>query len=91
MHGPTTLTPSAFSTVVCTYMRYLFLRITFTRHAGSGALKTDFTRTGTRTFAGMLRDGVNSLQRYYLNNYADGFNQVIEILYSAASSKTHPA
>lgn len=45
------------------------------QYSGTGALKTDFTRTGKRTKSGMLQDGVNSLTRYYLNNFADGFRQ----------------
>lgn len=44
-------------------------------YAGTGALKTDFTRTGQRTLAGAVQDGVNSLTRYYLNNFADGVRQ----------------
>ncbi len=47
-----------------------------TQYSGTGALKTDFTRLGKRTKAGLLRDGVNSLVRYYKNNFADGFRQV---------------
>ncbi|CAH0717656.1 unnamed protein product, partial [Brenthis ino] len=46
-----------------------------TQYSGTGALKTDFTRTGKRTRAGLLRDGVNSLTRYYKNNFSDGFRQ----------------
>lgn len=45
------------------------------QYAGTGALKADFTRTGKRTTYGMVRDGVNSLHRYYLNNFQDGFRQ----------------
>lgn len=44
-------------------------------YAGTGALKTDFTRTGKRTIAGALADGVNSVKRYVLNNLADGHTQ----------------
>ncbi|KAE9048145.1 hypothetical protein PR003_g723 [Phytophthora rubi] len=44
-------------------------------YAGTGALKTDFTRTGRRTMAGALQDGVNSVTRYYLNNFSDGIRQ----------------
>lgn len=44
-------------------------------YAGTGALKTDFTRTGRRTLTGALQDGVNSVTRYYLNNFADGIRQ----------------
>ncbi|CAD6233880.1 GSCOCG00012319001-RA-CDS [Cotesia congregata] len=46
-----------------------------TQYSGTGALKTDFTRTGKRTRMGALRDGINSLTRYYKNNFADGFRQ----------------
>jgi len=46
------------------------------QYSGTGALKTDFTRTGKRTQAGVLRDGINSLTRYYKNNFTDGFRQV---------------
>ncbi|KAH8303598.1 hypothetical protein KR018_006076 [Drosophila ironensis] len=45
------------------------------QYSGTGALKTDFTRTGKRTNAGVLNDGKNSLMRYYLNNFADGRRQ----------------
>ncbi|XP_022818465.1 phosphatidylinositide phosphatase SAC1-A [Spodoptera litura] len=46
-----------------------------TQYSGTGALKTDFTRTGKRTRLGLVRDGVNSLTRYYKNNFSDGFRQ----------------
>ena len=42
---------------------------------GTGALKSDFTRLGKRTFYGLLRDGYNSMIRYFLNNFYDGFRQ----------------
>lgn len=45
------------------------------QYSGTGALKTDFTRTGKRTRVGLLRDGINSLTRYYKNNFNDGFRQ----------------
>jgi hypothetical protein len=45
------------------------------QYAGTGALKSDFTRTGKRTHYGLLRDGGNSLRRYVINNFYDGFNQ----------------
>ena len=44
-------------------------------YAGTPALKRDFTRTGKRTKLGALDDGVNSLQRYYLNNFMDADRQ----------------
>jgi hypothetical protein len=46
------------------------------QYAGTGALKSDFTRTGKRSLYGMTKDGINSLHRYYLNNFQDGFRQV---------------
>lgn len=45
------------------------------QYAGTGALKTDFTRTGKRTQLGLVMDGLNSLVRYYKNNFSDGFRQ----------------
>jgi phosphatidylinositol 4-phosphatase len=44
-------------------------------YAGTGALKVDFTKTGKRTIKGMINDGVNSVMRYYINNFKDGFKQ----------------
>ncbi|KAL7462286.1 hypothetical protein ACHAXS_002668 [Conticribra weissflogii] len=44
-------------------------------YAGTPALKGDFTRTGKRTKRGALDDGLNSLQRYYLNNFIDADRQ----------------
>jgi phosphatidylinositol 4-phosphatase len=44
-------------------------------YSGTGALKTDFTRTGKRTMAGVLSDGMNSVKRYVLNNLWDGHTQ----------------
>lgn len=44
-------------------------------YSGTGALKTDYTRTGQRTWRGLLNDGWNSATRYYLNNFRDGSYQ----------------
>jgi hypothetical protein len=44
-------------------------------YSGTGALKTDFTRTGQRTKAGALQDLQNSITRYVKNNFADGPRQ----------------
>jgi len=44
-------------------------------YAGTGALKVDFTKTGKRTLVGMFNDGVNSVMRYYINNFTDGAKQ----------------
>ena len=43
--------------------------------AGTGALKSGFTRTGKRTMGGILDDGYKSVARYYLNNFQDGKKQ----------------
>ena len=45
------------------------------QYSGTGALKTDFTRTGKRTPLGAVRDGIHSLTRYFKNNFTDGFRQ----------------
>lgn len=45
------------------------------QYSGTGALKADFTRTGRRTKWGLVADGLNSLIRYYLNNFSDGQRQ----------------
>ena len=44
-------------------------------YSGTGALKTDFTRTGERTKAGALQDLNNSITRYIKNNFLDGPRQ----------------
>ncbi|EEB95485.1 hypothetical protein MPER_05540, partial [Moniliophthora perniciosa FA553] len=44
-------------------------------YAGSGALKSDFTRTNKRTQKGVLEDGVKSILRYLKNNHFDGARQ----------------
>ena len=45
-------------------------------YSGTGALKTDFTRTGKRTKMGLLDDGYKSVMRYLKNNFFDGARQV---------------
>lgn len=44
-------------------------------YSGTGALKTDFTRTGNRTRMGMVQDLNNSVTRYVRNNFLDGPRQ----------------
>ncbi|KAI8878461.1 hypothetical protein K501DRAFT_195846 [Backusella circina FSU 941] len=44
-------------------------------YSGTGALKTDFTRTGERTKAGAMMDLQNSITRYCKNNFLDGRRQ----------------
>lgn len=53
-------------------------------YSGTGALKTDFTRTGKRTKEGALQDGVNSLTRYVRNNFFDGSRQDAYDLFTGA-------
>ncbi|KAL3902166.1 MAG: hypothetical protein SGCHY_000017 [Lobulomycetales sp.] len=45
------------------------------QYSGTGALKTDYTRTGKRSTMGLLNDGMNSAVRYFKNNFFDGFRQ----------------
>ncbi|XP_052772065.1 phosphatidylinositide phosphatase SAC2-like [Mya arenaria] len=44
------------------------------QYAGTVALKGDFTRTGERKISGMMKDGVNSANRYYLR-FKDTYRQ----------------
>jgi len=44
-------------------------------YSGTGALKSDFVRTGKRTLIGNIIDGYLSSKRFYLNNFRDGYNQ----------------
>jgi hypothetical protein len=40
-------------------------------------LQTDFTRLGHRTYRGMFNDLTNAVSRYFRNNFADGYRQVV--------------
>jgi len=53
-------------------------------YSGTGALKTDFTRTGKRSKEGALQDGVNSITRYVRNNFFDGSRQDAYDLFTGA-------
>ncbi|PKY48318.1 hypothetical protein RhiirA4_463893 [Rhizophagus irregularis] len=44
-------------------------------YSGTGAQKTDFTRTGNRTKKGVASDLQSSVTRYVLNNFMDGSRQ----------------
>ncbi|GFS16972.1 phosphatidylinositide phosphatase SAC2 [Elysia marginata] len=44
------------------------------QYAGTAALKGDYTRTGERKFSGVMKDGVNSANRYYLR-FRDAYCQ----------------
>jgi hypothetical protein len=58
---------------------------------GSPALKTDYTRSGTRTMFGAAKDLRSSLTRWYVNNFVDGVRQVCCCTHwrPAAASQTH--
>lgn len=47
------------------------------QYAGTAALKGDYTRTGERKISGVMRDGYNSANRYYLNRFRDAYRQAI--------------
>jgi phosphatidylinositol 4-phosphatase len=44
-------------------------------YSGTGALKTDYTRTGKRTKAGLILDGYRACVRYVYQNFWDGRRQ----------------
>ncbi|KAK4231699.1 phosphoinositide phosphatase SAC1 [Podospora fimiseda] len=46
-----------------------------TSYSGTGAMKTDVTRTGKRTRAGAMQDGKVAVMRFCLNNFMDGPRQ----------------
>ena len=46
-------------------------------YAGTGALKSGFTRTGKRTIAGFMDDFKKSATRLYINNFQDKSTQII--------------
>ncbi|XP_023291488.2 phosphatidylinositide phosphatase SAC2 isoform X3 [Lucilia cuprina] len=45
------------------------------QYAGTNALKGDYTRTGERKISGMMKDGMNSANRYYLARFKDSYRQ----------------
>ncbi|XP_032240678.2 phosphatidylinositide phosphatase SAC2 [Nematostella vectensis] len=47
------------------------------QYAGTAALKGDFTRTGERKFTGLMKDGYNSANRYYLNRFKAAYRQTL--------------
>jgi SacI homology domain len=51
------------------------------QYSGTGAMKTDFTRTGKRSTTGIMGDGVKSVVRMYYKNFVDeGRQEAIDIL-----------
>eukprot|EP00871_Galdieria_phlegrea_P005767 jgi/Galph1/678/GphlegSOOS_G5384.1 len=41
------------------------------QYAGTGALKTDYTRSGKRSTKGLFKDSMNSVMRIYYKNFVD--------------------
>lgn len=57
-------------------------------YAGTGALNTSITRTGKRTFAGVLADATKSVSRAYINNFQDkGKQTAIDMFLGNISSQ----
>ncbi|KAI5663409.1 hypothetical protein M9H77_22732 [Catharanthus roseus] len=44
-------------------------------YSGTHALKGDLVRYGKQTMAGLIKDGMSAISRYYLNNFQDGVRQ----------------
>ncbi|GLH05859.1 Phosphatidylinositide phosphatase SAC1 [Gryllus bimaculatus] len=45
------------------------------QYAGTNALKGDYTRTGERKFTGMMKDSMNSANRYLCGHFVDSYRQ----------------
>ncbi|XP_058468247.1 phosphatidylinositide phosphatase SAC2 isoform X3 [Malaya genurostris] len=45
------------------------------QYAGTNALKGDYTRTGERKISGIMKDGMNSANRYFIQHFTDSFRQ----------------
>ncbi|XP_016841038.1 phosphatidylinositide phosphatase SAC2 isoform X1 [Nasonia vitripennis] len=51
------------------------------QYAGTNALKGDYTRTGERKFTGLMKDGMNSANRYIQQHFLDDIRQAtIDVL-----------
>ena len=58
-------------------------------YAGTGALKTSFTRHGKMSIAGAIADARKSATRMYINNFADkGRQNTIDMLLVCCISKS---
>ncbi|KAF9141456.1 inositol polyphosphate 5-phosphatase [Linnemannia schmuckeri] len=58
-------------------------------YTGTGALKSDVTRSGKMSFASMLGDATKSINRFYINNFQDKDRQeVIDILLGKMSHQS---
>lgn len=61
------------------------------QYSGTGALKSDFTRTGKRSLLGLYNDGMNSIHRYFLNNFYDAIKQdQYDIFYREGNNDSIP-
>ncbi|RIA99440.1 SacI homology domain-containing protein [Glomus cerebriforme] len=50
-------------------------------YAGTGALKSEFTRSGKVTWSGVIGDATKTMNRFYINNFQDKSKQeVIDLL-----------
>ncbi|CAD8136513.1 unnamed protein product [Paramecium octaurelia] len=59
-------------------------------YTGTGALKTDSTKKGKRTFLGALEDGRRSVIRYFIGNFHDGgIQNNIDLLTNKIDLKKH--
>ena len=47
------------------------------QYTGTNALKGDYTRTGERRLAGVVKDSYNSASRYYQNRFKDDYRQAV--------------
>lgn len=61
--------PDPLSWACCSKVSYL--------HGLHVVWQGDFTRTGERKLAGVMKDGVNSANRYYLNRFRDAYRQAV--------------
>ncbi|KZV19616.1 hypothetical protein F511_10519 [Dorcoceras hygrometricum] len=50
-------------------------------YSGTHALKRDLVRYGKQTMAGIIKDGMSAISRYYLNNFQDGVRQASQLKY----------
>ncbi|KAK4875984.1 hypothetical protein RN001_012406 [Aquatica leii] len=59
------------------------------QYAGTNALKGDYTRTGERKFTGIMKDGVNSANRYFKQHFKDSIRQCcLDIMLGCQISQT---
>ncbi|CAD8054141.1 unnamed protein product [Paramecium sonneborni] len=59
-------------------------------YTGTGALKTDSTKKGKRTFLGAVEDGRRSIIRYFIGNFHDGgIQNNIDVLTDKIDLKKH--